>query len=328
MRTEGLPWQGWRRAAAGEFLSRVLYYPYGETRSTEGTLPTDYQFTGQRAENFGLYDYHARFYDGAIGRFVSADTIVPQPGNPQDFNRYAYVRNSPLNYQDPGGHAPDKGFGNEWDEEWHYRAYFRGQGIMVGEVRGNRQVPGSTKVHMDSGFTIEELDALYQIYNMFPTTGLKHIIDANGFALDFDDPLGGYGSRFDNTYAPWIGIDTMGIRSEYAEDYHTNFVHIATHEFTHAWINTTPEGDAAHEAYERTFWTNAREEVMSRNPDEPTRYGQQHNPEEALAEVAGLAVSNPDGLRYTSGFGCWARDAGMPRRDFLARQMPFLRPLE
>jgi len=82
----------------------VLYYPYGETRSTDGTLPTDYKFTGQRAEGFGLYDYHARYYDGAIGRFVSADTIVPQPGNPQDFNRYAYVRNSPLNYRDPSGH--------------------------------------------------------------------------------------------------------------------------------------------------------------------------------------------------------------------------------
>ena len=52
----------------GGFLSRVLYYPYGETRHTEGTLPTDYRFTGQRAEMGlgGLYDYHARFYDPYI----------------------------------------------------------------------------------------------------------------------------------------------------------------------------------------------------------------------------------------------------------------------
>jgi hypothetical protein len=46
----------------------------------------------------------ARWYDAYIARFVSADTIVPDPGNPQDLNRYAYVRNSPLRFIDPSGH--------------------------------------------------------------------------------------------------------------------------------------------------------------------------------------------------------------------------------
>jgi hypothetical protein len=49
--------------------------------------------------------YRARFYHPALGRFVSADTIVPEPGQPQDFNRYAYVRNNPLIYIDPSGHV-------------------------------------------------------------------------------------------------------------------------------------------------------------------------------------------------------------------------------
>ncbi len=48
--------------------------------------------------------YNARWYDGKLGRFVSADTIVPGPGNPQSFNRYAYVLNNPLKYVDPSGH--------------------------------------------------------------------------------------------------------------------------------------------------------------------------------------------------------------------------------
>ncbi len=30
--------------------------------------------------------------------------MVPQPGNPQDLSRYAYVRNNPLAYVDPSGH--------------------------------------------------------------------------------------------------------------------------------------------------------------------------------------------------------------------------------
>mgnify|MGYP000537957616 CR=1 FL=1 len=61
--------------------------------------------------------YRARYYHPALGRFVSADAMVPSPQNPMDFNRYAYVRNSPLNYTDPSGHAVDWGsgarFGND-----------------------------------------------------------------------------------------------------------------------------------------------------------------------------------------------------------------------
>ncbi len=40
----------------------------------------------------------------ALGRFAQADTIIPQPGNPLDWDRYSYVRNSPINYTDPSGH--------------------------------------------------------------------------------------------------------------------------------------------------------------------------------------------------------------------------------
>jgi RHS repeat-associated protein len=70
-------------------------------------MGTDRQYTGQRWEaGIGLYDYNARYYDPALGRFVQADTVVPSPENPQDFNRYSYVRGNPLRYTDPSGHFP------------------------------------------------------------------------------------------------------------------------------------------------------------------------------------------------------------------------------
>ena len=47
--------------------------------------------------------YGARFYDGALGRFIQPDTIVPEPGDPQALNRYSYVLNNPLRYTDPTG---------------------------------------------------------------------------------------------------------------------------------------------------------------------------------------------------------------------------------
>jgi RHS repeat-associated protein len=92
--------------SSGAKLGEMKYTPYGETRYTWGSTPTDRLFTGQRAEsNLGsLYDYNARFYSPAIGRFISADTIVPNPKSPQQFNRYAYTNNNPLKYIDPSGH--------------------------------------------------------------------------------------------------------------------------------------------------------------------------------------------------------------------------------
>jgi len=63
--------------------------------------------TGQRREpGLGLYFYRARWYDPVIGRFLQADTLVPNPGDPQSLNRYAYVLNNPLRLVDPSGFAP------------------------------------------------------------------------------------------------------------------------------------------------------------------------------------------------------------------------------
>ena len=79
------------------------YTPYGETRGSE-TVDVPYQFTGQRNEaSIGLYHYGARWYDPALGRFIQADTIVPQPEDPQSLNRYSYVLNNPLKHTDPSG---------------------------------------------------------------------------------------------------------------------------------------------------------------------------------------------------------------------------------
>jgi RHS repeat-associated protein len=65
----------------------------------------DKLFTGQRLDGTGLYYYGARYYDASIGRFISADTIVQSPGNPQTLNRYSYCLNNPLAYIDPTGHT-------------------------------------------------------------------------------------------------------------------------------------------------------------------------------------------------------------------------------
>jgi RHS repeat-associated protein len=92
--------------ASGTILGEQRYYPFGETRLTTGTIYTDKLFTGQREiTGLGIYHYQARFYSPKLGRFLSADTIVPSYANPQHLNRYSYVLNNPIRYIDPTGHV-------------------------------------------------------------------------------------------------------------------------------------------------------------------------------------------------------------------------------
>ncbi|BCA56802.1 hypothetical protein W02_39420 [Nitrospira sp. KM1] len=94
---------------AGAKVQSLAYYPYGGTRTntSSSTPPVDvpYKYTGKELDaSTGLYDYGARLYDPVLGRFISADTIVPNPRDPQDLNRYTYAGNSPFMYTDPTGH--------------------------------------------------------------------------------------------------------------------------------------------------------------------------------------------------------------------------------
>ncbi len=87
------------------------YYPWGTIRpGPANTLPTDYTFTGQKLDaDTGLMYYsdgagYGRYYEPLLGRFSQPDTLVPNPGDPQQLNRYSYAANNPLRYADPTGH--------------------------------------------------------------------------------------------------------------------------------------------------------------------------------------------------------------------------------
>ncbi len=82
----------------------LRYKPFGETRYSYGSTPTTFKFTGQREQvEIGLYYYQASWFDSSLGRFVSADSMIPEPGNPLAWDRYLYVFGNPLRYIDPSG---------------------------------------------------------------------------------------------------------------------------------------------------------------------------------------------------------------------------------
>jgi RHS repeat-associated protein len=86
----------------GEVSGSAGYLPFGASNYDD--ILAAQKFTGQRLDGSGLYYYNARYYDPDLGRFISPDTIVQDPTNPQDLNRYTYCLNNPLKYTDPSGH--------------------------------------------------------------------------------------------------------------------------------------------------------------------------------------------------------------------------------
>jgi RHS repeat-associated protein len=89
--------------ANGVLLGRNDYLPYGEELATEGPVPVE-KFTGQaRDAEAGMDYFHARMYQPRAGRFNAVDPIYTGLFDPQQWNRYAYARNSPMAYVDPSG---------------------------------------------------------------------------------------------------------------------------------------------------------------------------------------------------------------------------------
>ena len=105
-------------SSAGVVVERLAYDPWGKRRFASGTntgaADTLDAITGQtidrgftmheHIDEMGIINMNGRIYDPLIGRFMSADPYIQAPSDLQSFNRYAYVRNNPLNLTDPSGY--------------------------------------------------------------------------------------------------------------------------------------------------------------------------------------------------------------------------------
>ncbi|NJN53869.1 MAG: hypothetical protein HC804_03390 [Anaerolineae bacterium] len=80
-------------------VAYTWHLPFGGYRPGSAHTQTGNgrDFTGQRENmELGLLYYNARYYVPGLGRFASPDSIIPNPTNPQSYNRYSYVRIHPL----------------------------------------------------------------------------------------------------------------------------------------------------------------------------------------------------------------------------------------
>jgi RHS repeat-associated protein len=91
------------------------YYPFGlsfNSYSRENSTPQNVLYNSMELQNelnLDWYDYIARQYDPAIGRFLSVD---PAADLMRRISPYAYAFNNPIRFIDPDGMVPEDRVGN------------------------------------------------------------------------------------------------------------------------------------------------------------------------------------------------------------------------
>ncbi|RKR09236.1 RHS repeat-associated protein [Flavobacterium sp. 90] len=108
-----------------EVIDENNYYPFGLTHVSNSILPgtnNKYKFNGKELQDetiggnqLNLYDYGARNYDPALGRWMNIDPLaeISRRNSP-----YVYALNNPVYFIDPDGmaNASNRGSGNGTDE--------------------------------------------------------------------------------------------------------------------------------------------------------------------------------------------------------------------
>ena len=165
--------------------------PQNWNSSVSSAFPFDRGYTGhQHLKYFGLINMNGRMYDAGICRFLSPDPYVQAPDFTQNFNRYSYCYNNPLNYIDPTG----------------YIAYKKYMDALYGE--GNYNYRGSARGTWGNGEGNGSITSVCFLSDMFE----------NGSGLDgvyYNWSTGEYRSIGDqNSVVPWSYVS--GIVSEYS----------------------------------------------------------------------------------------------------------------
>ena len=121
--------RGFYSYTGGTLGATGSHAPFGEAYGYQGGYPQG--FAGQGGTGWGqgddgsmtntTYWFPERQYRANQGRWLSPDPAgldAVNPADPQTWNRYAYVRNSPLNLIDPKGLCDDWDPSCGWDDGW------------------------------------------------------------------------------------------------------------------------------------------------------------------------------------------------------------------
>ena len=123
--------------ASGTVTQRNHYYPFG-TAFAENTVDEQkkqpYKYNGKELDQMhglNLYDYSARYYESAVGRFTTVDPLAEKY---YSWSPYAYVGNNPIIRTDPTG------------MDWYLNQ-------STGELYYNKNITDATTKYNDTEYT-------------------------------------------------------------------------------------------------------------------------------------------------------------------------------
>ena len=96
--------------STGAKVQALTYQPHGGVNTNQSfttpAIDVPYKYTGKEFDySTDFYYYESRYYDPWFGRFISPDSTIPYPMNPESLNRYSYVLNNPIKYIDIDGNV-------------------------------------------------------------------------------------------------------------------------------------------------------------------------------------------------------------------------------
>ena len=209
--------------SSGSVAELLEYDPYGKIQRHDAlngsTRLAKQQFTGKKLDDeTGLIYFGARYYDPSLGRFITPDTIVQNPSDPQTLNRYSYCSNNPINKIDLDGH------------KWSWKKFWKKWGDFVSPL-GRAIVTGDWKhfalftLTLVSTvlapnpwlFTAGGLSLLSQSTANIGDNASREISRALGYASTAAAVIG-TGVEFEKSFNSW------NERNQIIKDYETNLI--------------------------------------------------------------------------------------------------------
>lgn len=104
--------------ASASVVQSTQYYPFGTSFADRiETSNQPYKYNGKELDSrngLNMYDYSARYYESAVGRFTTVD---PHAEKYYSISPYVYCANNPMRFIDPTGMVIDSTCIEQWNNE-------------------------------------------------------------------------------------------------------------------------------------------------------------------------------------------------------------------
>nr|WP_315218679.1 RHS repeat-associated core domain-containing protein [uncultured Flavobacterium sp.] len=170
-----------------KILEESNYYPFGMKHSgyNNGTLQANYKYkyNGKELQDelgLNFYDYGARNYDPALGRWMNIDPLAEKYYN---FTPYNYAVNNPVFFVDPDGRDLDVGTDKKSKKDIQ-SLVDRGNRKYVKIDKGGHVTLDFSKIGKNkSASSILAKDAGLNLVNVMASSSKKYLFESSSVAL-------------------------------------------------------------------------------------------------------------------------------------------------